>query len=120
MGVMAFVMQVTMSPETLAALPEAERAMYEATPLWLLIAFAVAVFGGTIGCIFLLMRKALAIIFFKISLAAILIQMYYNFFIIKAIDIYGPGGMVMPIMVLLIAIFLIWYANNAKAKDWIN
>ncbi len=120
MGVMAFVMQITMTPETLAALPEAERTMYEATPAWLLVAFAVAVFGGTLGGIFLLMKKILAIIIFKISLVGILIQMYYNFFVIKAIDIYGPGGMIMPIMVLIVAIFLIWYSASAKTKGWIN
>ena len=34
MGVMAYIMQVTMSPEVFAALPEAERQLYENTPTW--------------------------------------------------------------------------------------
>ena len=56
--------QVFISPEALAAMPDAERALYETSPTWMNTIFAIAVFGGIIGCILLLMRKALAITIF--------------------------------------------------------
>ena len=34
MGVMSYIMQVTMSPEALANMPEAERALMESLPAW--------------------------------------------------------------------------------------
>ena len=57
MGVMAYIAQTTMTPETLAALPEAERAVYANMPAWVTAAFAFAVFGGAAGCLLLLLRS---------------------------------------------------------------
>ena len=50
MGVMAYIAQVTMSPEALAALPVAEQNLHANTPAWANGAFAIAVWGGAAGC----------------------------------------------------------------------
>jgi len=42
LGAVAFAAQMMITPEMLAALPEAERALYEGQPRWVLVAFAVA------------------------------------------------------------------------------
>jgi len=60
LGVMAYIAQVTMTPETLAALPEAERQLYASTPVWATAAYAIAVNGGALGCLLLLLKKNLA------------------------------------------------------------
>ena len=57
MGVMAYITQVTMSPETLQAMPEPKRALYVSIPMWATGAFAFAVWGGAAGCVLLLLRK---------------------------------------------------------------
>ena len=75
LGVMSFFMQVFISPEALDALPEAERALYDSSPAWMNVAFAIAVFGGVLGCVGLLMKKGLSIPIFIVSLIAALIQM---------------------------------------------
>ena len=46
MGISAYLMQVTMNEADLAALPEAQRLLYETTPAWATAAFATAVFAG--------------------------------------------------------------------------
>lgn len=120
MGVMAYIMQVTMSPEAMQALPEAERNLYEATPAWATGAFAIAVWGGALGCLLLVLRKALSIPVLILSLVGILVQMYHAFFMSNNIEVFGPGGMVMPIMIILIALFLVWLARNARSKNWIG
>lgn len=118
LGVMAYIMQVTMSPEALAALPEAQRQLYETTPAWATAAFAIAVNGGALGCVLLLLKRNLAGIFLQLSLAGVLVQMAHAFFMSKSFEVYGPGGMVMPIMVIIIAVFLVVLANKAKANHW--
>ncbi len=120
MGVMAFVMQVTMSDEALAALPEAQRDLYLNTPGWANAAFAVAVFGGTLGCILLLLRKSWAVPVLILSLAGVAVQTFHAFFLSPALDVLGAGGLVMPILVTAGAIFLIWYARRARGRDWIG
>ncbi|MGY0392460.1 hypothetical protein ACW5R3_07905 [Bizionia sp. KMM 8389] len=120
MGVGAFLSQLFITPEILENLPEAEQALYANIPGWVTAAFAVAVFGGTIGSIGLILRKSWARFVFIISLIGIVLQMTYNFFISNTMDVYGPGAIVMPIMVLIIGVFLVYYSKSAIAKGWIS
>lgn len=120
MGVMAYVSQVTMSPEALQALPETERALYEGLPAWATGAFALAVWGGALGSALLLLRRKLATPILIISLGGVLVQMYHSFFISNSIEVYGPGGMIMPIMVILIAILLILLSRKATSNGWMK
>lgn len=118
LGVMAYIAQVTMTPQALAALPEAQRQLYETTPEWATAAFAIAVNGGALGCLFLLLKKNLAAIFLQLSLAGVVVQMYHAFFMSKSFEVFGPGGMIMPVMVLVIAIYLVSLAAKARARRW--
>lgn len=118
LGVMAYIMQVMMSPETLAALPEEQRQLYEDTPAWATAAFAVAVNFGALGCVLLLLRKNLAGLFLQLSLTGVLVQMFHSFFMSKSFEVFGPGGLVMPVMVIVIAIYLVVLAANANTKRW--
>jgi surface polysaccharide O-acyltransferase-like enzyme len=120
LGVMAYIMQVTMSPEVMAALPDAQRELYENTPTWATAAFAVAVHGGALGCLLLILKKNLAGLLLQLSLAGVLVQMYHSFFISKSFDVFGPGAMVMPVMVIIIAIYVVTLAAKAKARKWTN
>jgi hypothetical protein len=120
LGVMSYIGQAYMTDEVKAALPEAERALYENVPVWVTAAFAIAVFAGLLGSAFLLMRKKLARPMFLLSLIAIIAQMSYNLFMSKAAEVYGPGSIVMPIMVIIIGVFLLMYSKKAIAKDWLS
>lgn len=120
MGVLAYLAQAFMTDEAKALLPEAERALYNNVPAWATAAFAIAVFGGFLASLALLFRKKLAKPLFLISLVGIIVQMIYNFFISEAMDVYGPGGMVMPVMVIVIGLFLYFYSKNAITKGWLS
>ena len=120
MGVFAYIAQVTMSPETRQALPENERALYESTPAWATGAFAIAVWSGALGCILLLLRRKWATAILMISLIGIVVQMYHAFFISNSIEVFGPGGMVMPVMIIVIAFFLVWFSRKATANGWLK
>lgn len=120
MGVMAYVTQMTMTPEALQALPENERALYNTLPMWATAAFTLAVWGGTLGCMLLLLRRKLATLVLIASLIGIVIQMYHSLFISNSIEVYGPGGMIMPIMIIVIAIFLVWLSRKATANGWMK
>ena len=60
LGVVAFVLQMMITPEILAELPAAEQALYANIPSWVTAAFAVAVFSGVLGSLFLLMKKSIS------------------------------------------------------------
>ncbi|MFS4468339.1 hypothetical protein [Maribacter sp. 2210JD10-5] len=119
-GVMAYLGQAYLSIEDLEKMSQAERLLYESQPAWVTGAFALAVWGGALGCILLLFRKKWATPIFIISLVGILGQMSYNFFMSNSFEVYGPGAMIMPIMVLLVGIGLVLFSKKAVAKNWIN
>ena len=119
MGVMAYLAQVMMSPEALQAMPENERLLIESVPAWSISAFAIAVWGSTLGGILLLLRKKMATPVFIIAFVGIVVQMYYNVFMSKAFEVYGPGGIAMPIMVFTIGVFLIWFSRMSTANGWL-
>ncbi|OBX24183.1 MULTISPECIES: hypothetical protein [Bizionia] len=120
MGVLAYLMQAFMTEDALQKLPEAEQALYTDLPAWVTAAFAIAVFGGTLGAVGLLLRKKWARLIFLFSLIGIIVQMAHSFFISNNIDVYGPGAVIMPIMVLVIGVYLIMFSKSAIAKGWIS
>ncbi len=121
MGVFNFIRQAFISVPALDALMEEQPALMNATPPWIYIIFAIAVFGGFLGCLGLILKKAWAIPLFLISLIAIILQMGYSMFMADTIKVYGTMiGVVMPILVIAIGVFLWYYAKSSQQKGWIN
>ena len=120
MGVSVYLMQVTMSAETLALLPEAERILMESLPAWATGAFAIAVFGGLLGCVGLLLKKAWSVPVFLVSLIAIVVQFAHWLFMTNSREVYGSEVFIMPALVTLVGAFLVWYSRGAKAKGWLS
>ena len=120
LGLMAYLMDVMMSPETLAALPEAERELRNSMPVWATAGYAIAVHAGVIGSLSLVLKKAWSVPLLIVSLAGIIVQQVYIFFMSNAIEVYGTGSMVLPALVLVIGIYLVWYARSANEKGWIS
>ncbi len=121
MGVNQYLQQAYNTDAFKAMYPD-EKVMEMAvnTPSWVMGAFAIAVFGGLIGSIFLLLRKKIAKPIFLVSLIAIIIQMFYNVFMSGAMDVYGPGVVIMPIMVIGFAIFILWYTKKSETKGLLS
>jgi hypothetical protein len=120
LGVAMFLMQINMTPETLAAMPAEQRQVYEATPAWLNIAFAVAVFAGVAGALGLLLKKRWAVTLFLISLLALLAQMMGAYAVTPVWQAYGPAGLGMPILLVVIALLLWVYARKATIRRWLD
>ncbi|WP_281543207.1 hypothetical protein [Maribacter aestuarii] len=119
-GVVAYLAQAFMTPEDIGKMPEAERLLIESQPVWVTGAFALAVWGGALGSVALLLRKKWAVPILIISLVGILGQMSYAFFMSNSFEVYGPGAMVMPIVVIVIGIALVFFARKASAEQWLN
>ncbi|MBB1409980.1 hypothetical protein [Pseudoalteromonas sp. SG44-17] len=119
LGVIAFIMQMLMTPDMISILPIEQQAAYSNTPIWSTIAFATAVFGGVLGCILLLLKKAIARVLFALSLAGIFIQQFYNFIVINSIELLGASAVFMPIFVVVIAIILLLLSHKGKQQGWL-
>ena len=107
---------------------ESYRAMYTAeqlemasnTPSWVTAAFAIAVFAGLLACIGLLLRKKWAKPLFLVSLLGAVVSNAQHLFMSEAIELHGTQAVVMPIVVIVIGIFLVWFAKKGIAKGWLT
>ena len=119
-GVMTYVMQVTMNDAAMAALPEDQQAFIQNSPIWVTAAFAIAVNAGALGCILLLVRQSWAYLVLVVSFAGIVIQNLYGYIMGGAVGVYGAAGVGLSITVILIGAYLIAYSKGAMNKGWLK
>ena len=115
MGVFAFITDLTMSEEALATMTQAQQDLYNSTPTWNYVGYGLATIGGLLGAIGLLMRKKWASTLFILSFVGVLINLVWSLFISNAAAVMGSSAYILPAMVVLIAIFLIWYSRKTTA-----
>ena len=116
MGVALFLAHLLMPAYMFAELSATERAVYEDLPVWALSTFAVAVFSGTLGCIFLILRKSEAFWILLLSLIGVIVRMAH-LSVNGAFAYYRPIELIMPIMIAVIAIALVWVARVGNQRQ---
>ena len=119
LGCLAFFSDLRLSPDDLARLPEAQQALYAARPGWAVAATAVAVFGGVLGSIGLLLRRKWAFPVFVLSLLGILVQDFGLFVLAEGASLAGPVAVVMQGIVLLVGIALVLLGRKGIARGWL-
>ena len=116
MGCINFFMQ--MNPEMVASYRENEQAIIAGRPLWATIAFAIAVFGGALGCILLMLKKYAAFYLFVFSLLGVVVTTVHTLGIGVNFGVGEILGIIL--MPLLVAAFLIWYTKYVANKGWVT
>ena len=119
-GMAMFVMQMQLTAEMIAAMPAPQREVYAATPAWINLVFGAAVVSGVLGAISLFMKKRWAVPLFLISLVAIAVQLLGAYLVTPVWQASGAAGLALPVMLVVIALYLWWYARDAAAKGWIS
>jgi hypothetical protein len=121
MGVAAYLSQAFSNYESLAAsYPAEEVAIMQSMPAWATAGFAVAVFAGLLGVFALLARKGIARWLFILSLIGVIAQHSWTFGMSGLVDIVGPERMIMPLIVVIICVFQIWYTGTGIKRGWIR
>ena len=116
-GARAYYVQVTLTPQDLAAMRPEVRAIFENEPTWALAAYAIGVFGGAIGCVLLLFRRAWALPVLIASMAGVLVRFFYAYI---TPDVAGSPSVVTSITPLFVSGFFVWYARTAMQKGWLR
>jgi hypothetical protein len=115
MGVLNFFSQ--MSTDSLSAMPEPYRAIIESRAVWATGAFAIAVFGGALGCLLLLFKKSAAYYVFIASLLGAIVAAAH--FHVMA-NFYAIEALIGSLSQLVVVAFLIWYSKWVERKGWIG
>lgn len=119
MDMSAFFMRVFMIDEVIKTMPENQQHLYLNIPLWVNIVFAAEVFGGTLGCVGLLLRTKWALPLFVVSILGVLSQTSNIWFLTDAVNVMGATAVVMPLVAILMGAGMIILAKSAVSKNWI-
>ena len=116
-GCAAYLMDVMLTPEAVAAMSADQQALYAARPVWAVAMYAIAVWGGALGCVGLIMKKRWAKGPLLASLLGLIgqdIALFGMSPVAISASVYALQG-----MVLVIAVLLLLLANKAVRQGWL-
>ena len=116
-GCFMYVTQVTTDPATL---PIDQRAMWNATPPWIVGAYAIAVWVGLLGAVLLLMRRKLAEPLLLVSLLAVVVQ-FGGVLAVPAIrEVTPDSAYTFPIIIFVVCYGIWMLARRARKHGWLR
>jgi hypothetical protein len=116
-GCLMYVMQVTTDP---ASLPIDQQAMWNATPPWMVGAYAIAVWVGLIGAILLLMRRKLAVPLLLVSLVAVVVQ-FGGVLLVPALrEVTPDSAYTFPIIIFVVCYGIFMLSRHARKHGWLR
>ncbi len=116
-GAFLFADSLALDPATL---PLDQRAIYDATPQWMTIAWAVAIGAGLFGAVGLIIRRRFAEPALLLSVIAVAVQ-FSGLFLVKQLRELTPEDhLLVPVVILVIAYALWQAAKLARRKGWLS
>lgn len=119
-GIAALIADLLTTPEQVAAMPDAQRQLYESRPDWLLGVYAVATVSGLLGAVLLARRHRASVAGLTLSLAAVTLQFGYTLWGLDAIGLLGPAMAIpFPLFIFLMGAFALWVSIKARNEGWL-
>ena len=116
MGVLNLIMQ--MNPDVLATYPESHQTIVANQTGWIAASVTVAIIGGAIGCVLLLLRKAGAVYLFYASLIGTIIVVAHTLSL--PIELSRSDIVLIVVMPVVVAALLAWYSRWTAMRGWIT
>lgn len=118
LGCMAFAMDAMLTPQDVAKMEPTQQALYASRPIWAVAATALAVIGGAIGSLGLVLRRRWAFAMLVASLVGVVAQ-DIGLFVLSGVAV-PPAVYAMQGVVLAVAIALVLLARRASARGWLR
>jgi hypothetical protein len=116
-GAFDYVMTETKNPAYMSAFTPEQLAYFYAFPAWAVGTWAIAVWGGVLGAILLLLRRRIAVPVFLVSLVAMLITTVYQYLLSNGLEIFKDlGSRLFTLVIFLIALGLYLYARAMSKR----
>jgi hypothetical protein len=117
LGCILYLMHVFADP---AAMPLDQRAAYEAEPMWVTAAYAVAVWIGLAGTAMLVMRRKVAEFLLMVSLAAVLVWLAGLLVVTGLRENMSANDLLVAIVVTAITWTIFWFARHSRQRGWLR
>jgi amino acid transporter len=117
LGCIMYLMTVLADPATM---PLDQRAAYEAQPMWVTAAMAIAVWIGAAGALMLVLRKKLAEPLLMVSLAAVLVWLAGLLLVTGVRENMSANDLLVAIVVTALTWTIFWFARHSKQRGWLQ
>lgn len=114
MGCLNYITQT--NAEAVAQMPESYQQAIADRPAWATAAFAIAVFGGAVGCILLLLRRRVAVQALTVSAVGVAVTLAQ----VVVTDDVRSDVLIATSASLIVAVVLVWIARLAAGKAWLR
>ena len=111
-GVYDYLMTETKNESYISQFTPEQLEFFSGFPTWLVAAWAIAVWGGLLGAVMLLLRKRCAAQIFLVALIAMVVVTIQNYIISNGLEVMGGvGPVVFTGLIFVISVFLFLYAR---------
>jgi hypothetical protein len=117
LGCISYLMHVLANP---AAMPLDQRAAYEAEPVWVTGAYAVAVWVGLAGAIFLLLKNKIAEWLLLVSLVAVLVWLAGLVLVSPLRESMSANDLIVAMIVAALTWTIYWFARHSRQRGWLR
>ena len=101
-------------------MPLDQRAAFEAEPIWVTGAYAVAVWVGLAGTILLVMKKKLSVPALLVSLVAVLIWLAGLILVTPLRENMSANDLLVAIVVTALTWTVFWFARHSGQRGWLS
>lgn len=115
-GANDFVMTQTHNAAYTKGFTPAQLNYFSDFPLWVVIAWGVATWGGVLGSLFLLFRRRLAVCLFFLAFLGMILTTIYNFGVSDGMKIMGGVGPLIVSCIIFVLGILVWLYARAMRK----
>ena len=117
MGEYDYVMTQTRNEAYMSNFTPEQLSFFYGFPPWLDAAWAIAVWGGVLGAILLLLRRRLAVWVFLVSLIAMVSTTFHNYVLSNGMEVLGDAiSLGFTAVIFLIALALFLYARAMQKR----
>ncbi|MGI8610882.1 MAG: hypothetical protein ACR2KH_01195 [Sphingomicrobium sp.] len=117
LGCIMYLMHVLADP---ASMPLDRKAAFEAEPMWVTAAYAVAVWVGLAGTAMLVLRKRLAEFLLMASLAAVLVWLAGLLVVTGLRENMSANDLLVAIVVTALTWTIFWFARHSRQRGWLR
>ena len=117
LGCFTYITHVTADP---ALLPLDQRAAFEAEPLWVTAAYAIAVWVGLAGAVMLLLKRKLAQPLLLVSLLAVLVWLAGLIVVPGLREAISTNDLAVAVVIAVITWTIFWFARHSAQRGWLR
>jgi len=112
-GAIDYVLTQIQNENYMSAFTPEQLDFFYGIPFWAVATWAIGVWGGVVGSVFLLLRNKHAVWIFVISLIAMLLTSFQNYFLSNGLEVVGDVfSLIFTAIIFIVALCLCFYSKS--------